>query len=292
MLFIILVVLGYYFSIEKENNHIEVPEVVAVENNIKAELPQEPKLSEIIKNKKEINRKQSIEKNREEQEKDIDSLMVELSDNIFSSDPIEEFFSIFYELNQCDELQRILRTVENVERWSNEFVSIISDFCDNLGEQYPTVNRLKTNRKFKSVFIDKLLDSKHADIFQRLMMRENTPELFEDRIRVFLASKNSSMIKSLKHSDKTFLKDKVSAKLKTVNKKYVDQITDEALEVYACRFNQGNTCTPYNVFMFQKCVKKRELCEKDTLFWFNEFISPGHKRDIEIVMEIFESINS
>jgi hypothetical protein len=226
----------------------------------------------------------------------FDPLFDELSYGRYSSDPIEELFSVSSEIREC---KRSISQLEAFARDEKGFtkLKLQQDIqCKNLYSQYPEIKKSRNDRHVKDLFINNAFNSSFANLFKRLAMKEKGPQIDQDIIYSFLRSYNAQMIrmltKMLSRNKLTTITDKVSIELNITNRQYTKLITKQALEVYACQFNDGVTCKTYSNFMLEKCKTQKYLCGKDTMYWFNEYISQGHRNNLKIVIDVLQNVAS
>lgn len=221
------------------------------------------------------------------------SLLEELTYEKYSSDPIEELFSIAKEVQWCKSSTQILDANSDKIQNYQTFKNTLEQDCKKIFKTYPNIKNIKSDKQTAEFITNNFFNSKYYDLFSRMFAKEKSPNLSKDIITTFLKSKNAQFISSLpslhRHFSIDFLHNKVQTKIGGDNNQYIELITQQALEIFACQFNDGITCKPSSKFMLRKCVKNSDLCGKGILFWYENYISSGHRNDIEQAIDMLKN---
>jgi len=199
----------------------------------------------------------------------------------YSEDPLIEFFSILIEIKACKRYLKSATETTNPEQIKH---------CEKLvASSKPFWDKTK-NKNSKKFLLSDFMYSKHTKQFIKLMSRnENDKESKQFLFHLALKSQSSqlfNMIKSFRKLDDTITA--IGDKLGTSNYIYINLIGTQAMHILSCQYQQGITCTNTSTFMQQKCQQDSNLCNKDSLYWLNTYITPSHKADIELVVGLFK----
>jgi hypothetical protein len=138
--------------------------------------------------------------------------------------------------------------------------------------------------------------SELSDLFIRIYNKESGDDLKNELMVQLIKVKNPHFMRQIaklpNRQKNNLLINTVSERLKCTHSLYLQMIIEQGLEVQACQYDQGSTCSDTSVFMLKKCRMDELLCGQDINFWLNHYITPGHLADINSVITIIQAFAS
>lgn len=138
-------------------------------------------------------------------------------------------------------------------------------------------------------------NSQIGHLLQRMLPGKNSPDLnkedYRQTLTAVLKTQNGPLIaEQASLSFKYFSAGEfipVSSWLNTKNNQYIEQTFQFSLSKLACRYQGGIACEPGGFTMLSICARDNTSCGLDFQAFYQQYIMPGMKKDIELLEEKF-----
>lgn len=252
--------------------------------------------------KNNINEKASVlkkAKNKSKKNKNMqvsDDILDELSQKNFSSEPFVELLTVTYILQDCK--RNGVTDFGKIEQLEKLIVKR-SENCLKFKSDYPLVATKINSKEFESLIMKIALQSKYANVIQKGMTMRFMDQAFrndflEEVVGIILQSQNGPLITSLeklfKSGEGSFLINKISKELGTINSNYSELVFQQAITLYSCQYSESITCLPSSKYMLRQCSEDERACGVDVLTWFQLSHTDAYNRDIAKVVNYLETL--
>ncbi|MEZ5471679.1 MAG: hypothetical protein R3E90_07850 [Marinicella sp.] len=229
-------------------------------------------------------------------EQQAQAILIELGQQQFSSEPLVELLSVLSTKENC---KMRLRAIKGLDQYADSFShseAAISEQCSLFDAQYPSIQTAKSDRVLNHLLLSNAFTSELSDLFIRIYNKEPGDDLKNELMIQLIKAKNPHFMRQIaklpSRLENNLLINTVSERLKSTHPLYLQMIIEQGLEVQACQYDQGSTCTDTSVFMLDKCRMDELLCGQDINFWLHHYITPGHLADINSVITIIQAFAS
>jgi len=233
-----------------------------------------------------------------------DDLYQDLSFQKYSDDPIVEFTSIALEFANCTKMAR-----RDTRKYYNQYfntshklqaqIEKLSQSCDELKVHYPTIINFDKHFDSKMLILSLASSSKYASLIQRgigfrqLGKQQENEFIFEVFVTI-LHSENAQLItllSELAREPQAYSEIlPIAGILNTINVQYLKLISEQAIVLVACQYNNGITCSDTGSYMLKICSHEEKACGVDVKTWFATNHTDAHNRDIKIVFDYFNAL--
>ena len=294
MLLLILALLAYYFfneinnkppnNINKSNNEQKILAKKTIKRPKHRQTPVEDETQYEEDNNNTID-----DDEIEEQEPDDEILALMIQRQQYSTDPTIEILSTMLEYQSCKDISYRFDNIKE-NSLKKQLQEKVLKQCQFVRENHDILNPYRSDRKVKEFLQNKLFDSPSKTEFLHLFDITDKTQAKEGMFNFILKSKSAQLLSIIKKASRvpTFY-HAIKNQLGISNEPYINMISNEAIHMFACQYQNGMTCTNTSAFMMDKCKNEQVLCGKDSEYWFDHYIYSGHKAEIQKVMELMQT---
>lgn len=220
------------------------------------------------------------------------NILIEIEQRIFSTDPYVELASLMIQLSLCREEFEYMdlfgsNTVYHQQKELNES---LRQTCNHYRKQYPNI--LSMNQKqMRQVFtptsqLGRLLKAQEEQGLTPIERQENA----ELTLFYALKEKNASLvlISAFMHRFSSGNHDALKSILGSNDVNYTGQMSQLALGLMSCNYQNGQSCTSTSIMMVMACSQNPEACGLSFQDWYAQNTLPGMKRDVEKAMVYYQ----
>lgn len=228
-----------------------------------------------------------------------EDILEELNQQRFSTEPFVELMTVTYMVSECKQRGKPGLSDSNQHEKLEKLWLEYSKKCLNIISDYPVLSSKNRSKELKTIMMKMAFKSQYADMIQRgmamkFMGEEGKEDFLQEVVGLVLRSQNGPLISSLKDivrgSEGTFLFNKVSELLGTINNSYTKFVYQQAVILYSCNFTESVTCLPSSQYMITQCYSDEIACGLDVPTWFGLNHTEAHNRDIARVMDFLENV--
>lgn len=187
----------------------------------------------------------------------------------------------------CNQIERYKQDSRMQLETFGKIINQKSYACESFKSKWPVLTdshidwkQMTATNEVDSMLKDLVLQSGRAD----------TPLTAKKLFDVALEEKNAQLLFLVTHkrfklweSQRNTLKNK----LRGGGVKYIEDVSNLAVEVAGCGWQPSGDCDPSSDTMIKKCLKRQDICGLSFFDWYEQNITPGVRKDVQNLTEYF-----
>lgn len=229
--------------------------------------------------------------------KPLTNWLAEISNPVYSNDPVVEASSLRNDFRKCTFNFRALNNKTNNEPKLTALKEQIKTECHSYAAKYPLwFNARDRDKIIMNLPSTSIAGERLQYILGGYYGQHNDLDydhLIQARIEVGLTIKSPGMtsfgaldngIGLIAPLEQTALHKEL---LQTQVGMWIFQANQFALQALSCEFPNSRSCEPTSFFMLTQCDRDELACGLNFHQWFENFSSSGMKKDVEILMQYY-----
>lgn len=237
----------------------------------------------------------------QEFEQTTQAMLYEIRNRKYSDDDFIEIASLLYQQVGCYGVPSS-EYLQGASDKANEVLAQSAQKCEQDKIDYPTIARLLESQSIDEInnFLMSIPTFEPEGEMMKSLISEQRFARAEERM--VLSTKNPLTIMFDAWGDLIMGRDTIfsldnSAKdsnqpdlLLGLDGAYQKTVNGLAKMLIACSYRNDQICSANSPFMATQCADNESVCGLNVLQWYQKFIMPGMKKDVEIMRQYYKSI--